>query len=202
MLVGSSISTNHVFFLTHVIHESFFTLFLGMKIHKCQYCSKAFSRRAHMMEHQRSHTGNYKYRCPTCNKGFTRQKYMKDHKCRLSSPKDKELPIRKSQKKWGTRGRKVGLPLSSQLALTELKDCTGGESPHKGGPNKEQFPEPDSVLSIVVGRSASAMAADSTLDNPNQHSSIPSNLALTELQSGSESPCAMLAVPVYIQATD
>ncbi|KAJ6661103.1 hypothetical protein lerEdw1_016904 [Lerista edwardsae] len=156
-----------------------------------------------MVEHQRSHTGNYKYRCPTCSKGFTRQKYMKDHKCRLSSSKDKELPVRKSQKKWGTRGRKVGLPLSAQLALTELKDSTGGESPQKGGPNKEQFPETDTVLSIVVGRSAAAASvADSALDNPIQRTGIPSNLALTELQPGSESPCAMLAVPVYIQATD
>ncbi|XP_061487632.1 zinc finger protein 341 isoform X2 [Rhineura floridana] len=174
----------------------------GMKIHKCQYCSKAFSRRAHMMEHQRSHTGNYKYRCPTCSKGFTRQKYMKDHKCRLSSSKDKELPVRKSQKKWGTRGRKVGLPISAQLALTELKDSTDGENPQKGDPNKEQFPESDTVLSIVVGRSAALPATDSNLGNPNQRSGIPSNLALAELQPGSESPCAMLADPVYIQATD
>ncbi|XP_039200637.1 zinc finger protein 341 isoform X1 [Crotalus tigris] len=170
----------------------------GMKIHKCQYCNKAFSRRAHMMEHQRSHTGNYKYRCPTCSKGFTRQKYMKDHKCRLNSSKDKELAVRKSQKKWGARGRKVGLPLSAQLAFTELKDTTGGESLQKSGPNKEQFSEPDTVLSIVVGRSA----ANSDTDNPGQHSGISPNLSLTELQPGSESPCAMLAVPVYIHTTD
>lgn len=95
----------------------------------------------------------------------------------------------------------MGLPLSAQLALTELKDSTGGESPQKGGPNKEQFPETDTVLSIVVGRAAAA-TANSTLDNPSQRSGITSNLALTELQPGSESPCAMLAVPVYIQATD
>ncbi|XP_015265871.1 PREDICTED: zinc finger protein 341 isoform X1 [Gekko japonicus] len=172
----------------------------GMKIHKCQYCNKAFSRRAHMVEHQRSHTGNYKYRCPTCSKGFTRQKYMKDHKCRLTLPKDKDLPIRKSQKKWGTRGRKVGLPLSAQLALTELKDGPGGETLQKGPPNKEQFPESDTVLSIVVGRTAAAAEPD--LGTPNQRNGMPSNLALAELQSGTESPCTMLAVPVYIQATE
>uniref|UniRef100_A0ACB8F5X8 Uncharacterized protein n=1 Tax=Sphaerodactylus townsendi TaxID=933632 RepID=A0ACB8F5X8_9SAUR len=170
----------------------------GMKIHKCQYCNKAFSRRAHMVEHQRSHTGNYKYRCSTCSKGFTRQKYMKDHKCRLTLAKDKDLPIRKSQKKWGTRGRKVGLPLSAQLALTELKDGPGGETPQKGGPNKEQFPESDTVLSIVVGRTAASTEPD--LGNTNQRNGMPSNLALAELQPGTESPCTMLAVPVYIQA--
>lgn len=157
-----------------------------------------------MVEHQRSHTGNYKYRCPTCSKGFTRQKYMKDHKCRLSLSKDKELPVRKSQKKWGNRGgRKVGLPLSSQLALTELKDSTGGENLQKGCPTKEQFPESDAVLSIVVGRSAAAASvADSDPGNPIQHPGFSPNLSLTELQPVSESPCAMLAVPVYIQATD
>uniref|UniRef100_A0A6J0VAK6 Zinc finger protein 341 isoform X1 n=2 Tax=Pogona vitticeps TaxID=103695 RepID=A0A6J0VAK6_9SAUR len=174
----------------------------GMKIHKCQYCSKAFSRRAHMVEHQRAHTGNYRYRCPTCSKGFTRQKYMKDHKCRLSSPKDKELPVRKSQKKWGTRGRKVGLPLSAQLALTELKESATGQNPQKSGPNKEQFPASDTVLSIVVGRSAAMPTSDSDHGNSGQCSGIPSNLALAEVQSSSESSCAMLAVPVYIQATD
>ncbi|XP_063001183.1 zinc finger protein 341 isoform X1 [Elgaria multicarinata webbii] len=174
----------------------------GMKIHKCQFCNKAFSRRAHMVEHQRSHTGNYKYRCPTCSKGFTRQKYMKDHKCRLSMAKDKELPVRKSQKKWGTRGRKVGLPLSAQLALTELKDSTVRENPQKRGPNKEQFPESDSVLSIVVSRSAAVSAGDSDHGNASQPGGIPSHLTLAELQPGSESPCAMLAVPVYIQSTD
>ncbi|NWQ82581.1 ZN341 protein, partial [Columbina picui] len=171
----------------------------GMKIHKCQYCNKSFSRRAHMTEHQRSHTGNYKYRCPTCSKGFTRHKYMKDHKCRLGSPKDKELQLRKPQKKRVARGRKAGLSLPSQLALAELKDSAAGESPPEGGPSKEPFQETDAVLSIVVGGSG---AADSDLVVPGQPNSMASNLALTELQAGSDGPCTMLAVPVYIQTTE
>ncbi|NWW53160.1 ZN341 protein, partial [Pedionomus torquatus] len=171
----------------------------GMKIHKCQYCNKSFSRRAHMIEHQRSHTGNYKYRCPTCSKGFTRHKYMKDHKCRLGSPKDKDLQFRKPQKKRVARGRKAGLSLPNQLALAELKDSAAAESPPEGGPIKEPFQESDAVLSIVVGGSG---AADSDLVVPGQPNSIASNLALAELQGASDSPCTMLAVPVYIQTTE
>ncbi|XP_032930979.1 zinc finger protein 341 [Catharus ustulatus] len=166
----------------------------GMKIHKCQYCNKSFSRRAHMVEHQRSHTGNYKYRCPTCSKGFTRHKYMRDHKCRLGSPKDKELQLRKAQKKRVVRGRKAGLA----LGLPELKDGAAGDSPPEGGPNKEPFQESDAVLSIVVG---GAGAADSELV-PGQPNSMASNLALAELQTASDGPCTMLAVPVYIQTSE
>ncbi|NXT73539.1 ZN341 protein, partial [Zapornia atra] len=171
----------------------------GMKIHKCQYCNKSFSRRAHMVEHQRSHTGNYKYRCPTCSKGFTRHKYMKDHKCRLGSPKDKDLQLRKPQKKRVARGRKAGLSLPNPLGLAELKDGAAGESPPEGGPHKEPFQESDAVLSIVVG---GAGAADPDLVVPGQPNSIPSNLALAELGTASDGPCTMLAVPVYIQTTE
>ncbi|NXD29068.1 ZN341 protein, partial [Spelaeornis formosus] len=170
----------------------------GMKIHKCQYCNKSFSRRAHMVEHQRSHTGNYKYRCATCSKGFTRHKYMRDHKCRLGSPKDKELQLRKAQKKRVARGRKAGLALPGALGLPELKDSTAQDSPPEGGPSKEPFQESDAVLSIVVGGSG---AADSELV-PGQPSSMASNLALAELQTASDGPCAMLAVPVYIQTSE
>uniref|UniRef100_H3CHI8 Zinc finger protein 341 n=1 Tax=Tetraodon nigroviridis TaxID=99883 RepID=H3CHI8_TETNG len=53
----------------------------GIKPYKCLFCQKAFSRRAHMVEHQQSHTDNYRFRCPACNKGFTRQSYYRDHKC-------------------------------------------------------------------------------------------------------------------------
>lgn len=34
-----------------------------------------------MLEHQQSHTDNYRFRCSICNKGFTRQSYYRDHKC-------------------------------------------------------------------------------------------------------------------------
>lgn len=34
-----------------------------------------------MVEHQQSHTDDYRFRCSTCNKGFSRQSYYRDHKC-------------------------------------------------------------------------------------------------------------------------
>jgi len=37
---------------------------------------------------------------------------------------------------------------------------------------------------------------------PGHAESLGSNLALAELQAGAEGPCAMLAVPVYIQASE
>ncbi|XP_030319149.1 zinc finger protein 341 isoform X2 [Calypte anna] len=171
----------------------------GMKIHKCQYCNKSFSRRAHMVEHQRCHTGNYKYRCATCSKGFTRHKYMRDHKCRLGSPKDKDLQLRKPQKKRAARGRKAGFALPAPLGLEELKDGGAGESPLPGSPDKETFQESDAVLSIVVGGSG---GADPDLVVPGQPNTMASSLALAELQAGSDGPCTMLAVPVYIQTSE
>ncbi|XP_038613380.1 zinc finger protein 341 [Tachyglossus aculeatus] len=167
----------------------------GMKIHKCQFCSKAFSRRAHMLEHQRSHTGNYKHRCPGCGKGFTRQKYLKEHRCRLGAPRDKELPARRPQKKRPARARKgsLPLPLADPLGLAGLK--RGSE----GGPGKEPLAESDAVLSIVVGGTA---GGESELVVPGHSDDLGPNLALAELQAGAEGPCAMLAVPVYIQTSE
>lgn len=34
-----------------------------------------------MVEHQQSHTDDYRFRCSICNKGFSRQSYYRDHKC-------------------------------------------------------------------------------------------------------------------------
>lgn len=34
-----------------------------------------------MLEHQQSHTDNYRFRCSACNKGFTRHSYYRDHRC-------------------------------------------------------------------------------------------------------------------------
>ncbi|XP_072487385.1 zinc finger protein 341 isoform X2 [Notamacropus eugenii] len=167
----------------------------GMKIHNCQFCSKCFSRRAHLVEHQRSHTDNYKYRCSSCGKGFTRNKYLKEHRCRLGPLKDKDPQARRPPKQRGARGRKAALP--DPLGLEELKGSAEGAE--GGGSSKDLFPESDAVLSIVVG---SSVGGDPELVVPGHSDSMGPNLTLAGLQSGAEGPCAMLAVPVYIQTTE
>ncbi|KAK2109852.1 hypothetical protein P7K49_009598 [Saguinus oedipus] len=176
----------------------------GMKLHKCALCSKSFSRRAHLAEHQRAHTGNYKFRCAGCAKGFSRPKHLKDHRCRLGPQKDKDLQTRRPpQRRAATRsgstgGRKVVTPLPDPLGLEELKDAGAGLVP-EAVPGKPPFAEPDAVLSIVVG---GAVGTEPELVVPGHAEGLGSNLALAELQAGAEGPCAMLAVPVYIQASE
>ncbi|XP_028684161.2 zinc finger protein 341 isoform X12 [Macaca mulatta] len=176
----------------------------GMKLHKCALCSKSFSRRAHLAEHQRAHTGNYKFRCAGCAKGFSRHKYLKDHRCRLGPQKDKDLQTRRppqrraAPRSGGSGGRKVVTPLPDPLGLEELKDAGAGLVP-EAVPGKPPFAEPDAVLSIVVG---GAVGAEPELVVPGHAEGLGSNLALAELQAGAEGPCAMLAVPVYIQASE
>ncbi|KAK2488581.1 hypothetical protein MC885_015933 [Smutsia gigantea] len=175
----------------------------GMKLHKCGLCSKSFSRRAHLAEHQRAHTGNYKFRCAGCAKGFSRHKYLKDHHCRLSPQKDKDLqarrpPRRRAAPRSSSGGRKVGTALPDPLGLEELKDTGPGPVPG-ATPGKPPFSEPDAVLSIVVG---GTVGGEPELVMPAHAEGLGSNLALAELQAEAEGPCAMLAVPVYIQASE
>ncbi|XP_026925681.1 zinc finger protein 341 isoform X2 [Herpailurus yagouaroundi] len=176
----------------------------GMKLHKCALCSKSFSRRAHLAEHQRAHTGNYKFRCAGCAKGFSRHKYLKDHRCRLGPQKDKDLQARRPSRRraaprsGSSGGHKVVTPLPDPLGLEELKDTGAGPVP-EAAPGKPPFSEPDAVLSIVVG---GTVGGEPELVVPGHAESLGSNLALAELQAGTEGPCAMLAVPVYIQASE
>lgn len=176
----------------------------GMKLHKCALCSKSFSRRAHLAEHQRAHTGNYKFRCADCAKGFSRHKYLKDHRCCLGPPKDKDLQARRPPRRrtaphnGSNGGRKVGASLPDPLGLEELKDPGAGPEP-EAAPGKPPFSESDAVLSIVVG---GPVGGEPELVVPSHAEALGSNLALAELQTGAEGPCAMLAVPVYIQASE
>ncbi|XP_004918581.2 zinc finger protein 341 isoform X3 [Xenopus tropicalis] len=164
----------------------------GIKTHKCQYCSKSFSRRAHMVEHQRSHTGNYRYSCPNCGKGFTRQKYMKEHKCRLHSDGDKDQ-VRKVQRK---RGQGVDSGTEDEGTFTNLKNVTEPID-SSGDQIEESFPTAEAQLSIVVG--SQEHSRDGLGVPPGVNTMTSTTVTLAELQSGADSSCAMLAVPIYIQ---
>lgn len=86
-------------------------------------------------------------------------------------------------------------PLPDPLGLEELKD---GPVP-EAAPGKPPFSEPDAVLSIVVG---GTVGGEPELVVPGHAEGLGSNLTLAELQAGADGPCAMLAVPVYIQAAE
>lgn len=88
--------------------------------------------------------------------------------------------------------------MPDSLGLQELKDAGTGPVA-EATPGKTPFAEPDAVLSIVVG---GPVGGDSELVVPGHTEGLGSNLALAELQAGAEGPCAMLAVPVYIQASE
>ncbi|TRY98553.1 hypothetical protein DNTS_005265 [Danionella cerebrum] len=53
----------------------------GIKPFKCAACEKSFSRRAHMLEHQRTHTDDYRFRCRVCTLGFKRRRELREHRC-------------------------------------------------------------------------------------------------------------------------
>ncbi|XP_053308810.1 zinc finger protein 341 [Spea bombifrons] len=166
----------------------------GLKMHKCQYCAKSFSRRAHMLEHQRCHTGNYRYCCSNCGKGFTRQKYMKEHKCRLQ-PDDEKEQARKVQRRKG-RGKQAEEPGPEETEnLAENNAQRLGDT---GDHRKEQFQQPPNALLSIVVSGAGGPNENLTVQ-PMADGMTPSTVTLAELQSGADTSCSMLEVPIYIQ---
>ncbi|KAM4623192.1 zinc finger protein 341 [Discoglossus pictus] len=169
----------------------------GLKMHKCQYCNKSFSRRAHMMEHQRCHTGNYKYCCPSCGKGFTRQKYMKEHKCRLHSDSEKEQGKKLQRKKRKEKHDGVANPEGG--IMEEMKNNNDLMNDTRDSV-KEQFQQSEAVLSIMVGGTG---ASSESLSVPPETDSMPSStVTLADLQDETETSCAMLTMPIYIQTSE
>ncbi|XP_070612331.1 PR domain zinc finger protein 4 isoform X2 [Erythrolamprus reginae] len=52
---------------------------LGMKPHKCDFCSKAFSDPSNLRTHLKIHTGQKNYRCVLCEKSFTQKAHLETH---------------------------------------------------------------------------------------------------------------------------
>lgn len=51
----------------------------GESPHKCTYCTKSFTRKEHLNNHIRQHTGESPHRCHFCSKSFTRKEHLTNH---------------------------------------------------------------------------------------------------------------------------
>ena len=45
----------------------------------CRFCAKRFKRKDHMIEHERTHTGERPYICVFCGKGFAKKTNLNTH---------------------------------------------------------------------------------------------------------------------------
>ncbi|XP_049868685.1 zinc finger protein 569-like isoform X6 [Pectinophora gossypiella] len=51
----------------------------GETPYRCQFCAKTFTRKEHMVNHVRKHTGETPHRCDICKKSFTRKEHFMNH---------------------------------------------------------------------------------------------------------------------------
>lgn len=51
----------------------------GETPHRCDFCSKTFTRKEHLLNHVRQHTGESPHRCNFCSKSFTRREHLVNH---------------------------------------------------------------------------------------------------------------------------
>lgn len=51
----------------------------GETPHRCDFCSKTFTRKEHLLNHVRQHTGESPHRCGFCSKSFTRKEHLVNH---------------------------------------------------------------------------------------------------------------------------
>jgi uncharacterized Zn-finger protein len=51
----------------------------NVKKHACQFCHKAFKNRQHLVNHERTHTGERPHKCTICGRGFTQKQAQLRH---------------------------------------------------------------------------------------------------------------------------
>uniref|UniRef100_G3UGS2 Zinc finger protein 341 n=1 Tax=Loxodonta africana TaxID=9785 RepID=G3UGS2_LOXAF len=143
--------------------------------------------------------GEKPYKCSVCESAFNRKDKLMRHMLIHEPFKKYYMPLLEgSPPQWQQwRAQDGNRPCLIPLGLEELKDTGAAAVPE--APGKPPFAEPDAVLSIMVG---GAVGGEPELVVPGHTEGLGSNLALAELQAGPEGPCAMLAVPVYIQASE
>ncbi|XP_059139809.1 zinc finger protein 544-like [Physella acuta] len=65
----------------------------GERPFKCEFCSRGFTRRYDMIQHERLHTGEKPFKCDLCSEEFTRKSDLRLHKIRHTERKALECDI-------------------------------------------------------------------------------------------------------------
>lgn len=83
ILIGWSEKSSHciLYFMIRSIQQLplFCLAFPGETPHRCDICSKTFTRKEHLLNHVRQHTGESPHRCTYCPKTFTRKEHLTNH---------------------------------------------------------------------------------------------------------------------------
>ncbi|KAF7935820.1 uncharacterized protein EAE98_002040 [Botrytis deweyae] len=69
--------------------------------HRCNVCSKTFTRGTTLREHARSHTNEKPYKCSTCRKGFSRRKDCRRHELLHTNAKEFQCGGRFRDERYG-----------------------------------------------------------------------------------------------------
>ena len=72
----------------------------GERKHACNKCTKVFKRKAHLVQHELIHDGEYIFACGQCKKAFKRKDCLQQHELTHSS--ERLFACNQCDKKFGT----------------------------------------------------------------------------------------------------